>query len=185
MLNEIYDEATLRMKETIEHYERQFASVRTGRANPGLVDSIRIDYYGTQTPLKQVAKISTPEPALIVIQAWDASITSIIEKAIQKSDLGLVPNSDGKIIRINVPALTSERRQQLVKLVKKMVEEGRVALRNIRRDSNELIKELVKDKSISEDESHKGHDRIQTLTDEYIKKIEAVGVSKEKEIMDF
>jgi ribosome recycling factor len=185
MLNEIYAEAELRMKETIEHYQRQFAGVRSGRANPGLVDGIRIDYYGTQTPLKQIAKISTPESNLIVIQPWDATVTSVIEKAINKSDLGLVPNSDGKIIRINVPALTEERRQQLVKQVKKMVEEGRVGLRNIRRDSNETIKELLKEKEISEDDSHKALDKVQKLLDDYIVKMEAVGNEKEKEILNF
>ena len=185
MLNELYDETKLRMNETIDHYQRQFGTIRTGRASPTLVDGIRIDYYGTPTPLKQVAKISTPEPSLIVIQPWDSSITQTIEKAIQKSDLGLVPNSDGKIIRINIPALTEERRQQLVKLVKKIVEEGRVALRNIRRDTNETIKELLKEKEITEDDSHKALDKIQVLTDDFIKKMEQIGLEKEKEILNF
>jgi ribosome recycling factor len=185
MLTEVYDDAKHRMIETIDHYQKQFNTVRTGRATPGLVDGIKIDYYGTMTPLKQIAKVATPESNLIVIQPWDASITSIIEKAIQKSDLGFVPNSDGKIIRINVPALTEERRKQLVKLVKKMIEEGRVALRNIRRDSNETIKELLKEKEISEDDSRKAQDKVQELTDDFIKKMEEVGNQKEKEILDF
>lgn len=185
MLNELYNETKVRMNETIDHYQRLFSTVRTGRASPALVDGIKMDYYGTPTPLKQIAKISTPEPNLIVIQPWDTSITGLIEKAIHKSDLGLVPNSDGKIIRITVPALTEERRQQLVKHVKKLVEEGRVAMRNIRRDMNESIKELLKEKEITEDDNRKALDKIQNMTDEFIKKLEVVGVEKEKEILNF
>ncbi len=184
MISEILDEAILRMDDSVDHYKRQFSTVRTGRASAGLVDGIKVDYYGTLTPLKQVAKISIPESSLIVIQPWDASIISIIERAILKSDLGLMPSSDGKIIRINIPPLTEERRKQLVKLIKKMTEEGRVALRNIRRDSNDAIKAALKDKSITEDEAHEGYDNIQEKTDEYIKKMDEIGSKKEEEIME-
>jgi len=182
MINETYEDAELRMVETIDHYKRQFSTVRTGRASPGLVENLKVDYYGASTPLKQVAKIAIPEPALIVIQPWDASVVNNIERTIQKSDLGLVPNSDGKIIRINIPALTDERRQQLIKLVKKMTEEGRVAIRNIRRDSNESIKSFLKDKDISEDDAHKGYDRIQELTNDFISNLDELGRKKEEEI---
>ncbi|MBN1356037.1 ribosome recycling factor [bacterium] len=184
MISEVVDDAKQRMIETIEHYKRQFSTIRTGRASAGLLDNIRIDYYGTPTPIKQMAKIAVPEPALIVIQPWDASALPNIERAILKSDLGLQPNSDGKIIRLSVPPLTEERRQQLVKLVKKLTEEGRVAIRNIRRDANENLKEFLKEKEISEDEAHKGYDDIQEITDEYIEKIDKVGVDKEDEILN-
>ncbi len=184
MINEIYDETKLRMDDSIEHSTRQFATVRTGRASTALLDSIKVDYYGTISPLKQVAKIAVPEASLLVIQPWDNSIIGDIEKAIQKSDLGLVPNSDGKIIRISIPALTEERRIQLVKVVKKMTEEGRVAIRNIRRDSNDSIKDFLKEKEISEDDAHRGYDRIQEVTDEFIKKIDALGAEKEKDVLD-
>mgnify|MGYP000924419613 CR=1 FL=1 len=185
MIKDVNEETILKMEETLDHYQRQYSSVRTGRANSALVEHIKVDYYGTPTPIKQVAKISIPEPTLIVIQPWDASVTTQVEKAIQKSDTGLVPNSDGKLIRINIPALTEERRQQLVKVVKKMTEEGRVALRNIRREANDQIKQILKDKEVTEDEAHKGYDEIQKLTDDYIKKLDAAGLAKEKEILDF
>lgn len=184
MVEDVYNDAKSRMRDTIEHYKRQFSTVRTGRASPGLVENIRIDYYGTPTPLKQVAKIAIPEPNLIVIQPWDANALNGIEKAIQLADIGMVPNSDGKIIRLNVPALTEERRLSLVKMVKKMTEEGRVAIRNIRRDANDMLKSFLKDKDISEDDAHEGHDRIQKLTDEFIEKIDEVGEAKEKELME-
>ncbi len=184
MINEIYDDAKQRMNDSIEHYKSRFATVRTGRASAGLVENIRVSYYGASTPLKQMAKIAVPEPNLLVIQPWDASAITEIERAIMKSDLGFMPNSDGKIIRINIPALTEERRLKLVKMVKKMTEEGRVAIRNIRRDANDSIKAFLKDKEISEDEAHEGYDKIQELTDEFIKKIDALGAAKEKDILE-
>jgi ribosome recycling factor len=184
MINEVMEDAKRRMAESIEHYKRQFSTIRTGRASAALLDNIRVDYYGTMSSIKQVAKIAVPEPALIVIQPWDATIVPNIERAILKSDLGLQPNSDGKIIRLSVPPLTEERRQQLVKLVKKMTEEGRISIRNIRRDANETIKEFLKEKEISEDQAHKGYDQTQEITDDYIKKLDKVGSDKEEEIMD-
>ncbi|MBN1295885.1 ribosome recycling factor [bacterium] len=184
MIDEVYTDAEIRMQETVEHYKRQFSTVRTGRASSGLVENMRIDYYGTSTPLKQMAKIAIPEPSLIVIQPWDSSALPAIERAIQTSDLGMMPNNDGKIIRLNVPVLTEERRIQLAKLVKKMTEEGRVAIRNIRRDANETIKEFLKEKDISEDDAHAGYDRIQNLTNDFIVKIDQLGERKEKELME-
>ncbi|MGB3975388.1 MAG: ribosome recycling factor [bacterium] len=184
MIDDVYNDAKLRMHDSIEHYKRQFSTVRTGRASPGLVENIRVDYYGVPTPLKQIAKIAIPESNLIVIQPWDAGALNSIEKAIQISDLGMAPNSDGKIIRLNIPILTEEKRIGLVKMVKKMTEEGRVAIRNIRRDANDTLKSFLKDKDISEDESREGHDRIQKLTDEFIEKIDKLGEAKEKELME-
>jgi len=184
MIDDVFNDAKPRMAESIDHYKRQFNTVRTGRASTGLVENLRVDYYGNSTPLKQMAKIAIPEPSLIVIQPWDATALPAIEKAIQMSDLGMVPNNDGKIIRLNVPVLTEERRKQLVKMIKKMTEEGRVAIRNIRRDANDTIKSFLKDKDISEDDAHDGYDRIQEITNEYIKKIDELGEAKEKELMN-
>lgn len=184
MIDDVYNDAKTRMQDTIEHYKRLFSTVRTGRASPGLVENIRVDYYGVQTPLKQIAKIAIPEPNLIVIQPWDTSALSSIEKAIQISDIGMTPNSDGKIIRLNVPILTEEKRIGLVKMVKKMTEEGRVAIRNVRRDANDVLKGFLKEKSISEDNAHEGYDRIQKLTDEFIEKIDKLGEAKENEVME-
>ncbi|HPQ41078.1 MAG TPA: ribosome recycling factor [bacterium] len=184
MIDDVYSDSKTRMQDSIEHYKRQFATVRTGRASSGLVENLKVDYYGSATPLKQMAKIAVPEPSLIVIQPWDAGALPNIERAIQTSDLGMVPNTDGKIIRLNVPALTEERRKQLVKLIKKMTEEGRVAIRNIRRDANDTIKDFLKEKEISEDDAHAGYDRIQELTDEFIVKIDELGERKEKELME-
>ncbi len=184
MLEEVYNDAKSRMKDTIEHYQRQFATVRTGRASPGIVENIRVDYYGTPTPLKQIAKIAIPEPSLIVIQPWDNTALPNIERAIQTSDIGMMPNSDGKIIRLSVPILTEERRKDLVKMVKKMTEEGRIAIRNIRRDANDTLKSFLKDKELSEDETHEGYDRIQKMTDDFISKIDELGSAKEDELME-
>lgn len=184
MVDDVYNDSKTRMLETIEHFKRQFSTVRTGRASPGLVENIRVDYYGTPTPLRQIAKIAIPEPALIVIQPWDANALPGIEKAIQTSDIGMMPNTDGKIIRLNVPALTEERRKNLVKMVKKMTEEGRVAIRNIRRDANDTLKSFLKDKDISEDDAHEGYDKIQLLTDDFIKKIDELGSAKEAELLE-
>lgn len=184
MINEVFDDAKTRMGESIEFYKRQFSTVRTGRASTGLVENLRVDYYGSQTPLMQMAKIAVPEPNLIVIQPWDATALPAIEKAIQTSDLGMVPNNDGKIIRLNVPILTEERRKQLVKSVKKMTEDGRVAIRNTRRDANDTIKSFLKDKDVSEDDAHAGYDRIQKLTDEFIEKMDKIGKAKEDELLE-
>ncbi|SFM41198.1 ribosome recycling factor [Thermodesulforhabdus norvegica] len=184
MLNEIYEDARSRMEKTLKNLEGEYKRLRTGRASPALVESIKVDYYGTATPLNQLATITIPEPRTIMIQPWDQNVVSEVEKAILKSDLGLTPNSDGKIIRINVPPLTEERRQELVKLVKKMAEEAKVAIRNIRRDANEMIKDLKKEKQISEDEQFRAQEKVQKITDEYVEKVEKLLEKKEKEILE-
>ena len=172
------------MNGAVDALKKEFSSVRTGRASLALLDGMAIDYYGTMTQIQQLANLSVPEPRQIVIQPWEQKIIPDIEKAIMKSDLGLTPMNDGKVIRINIPALTEERRKQLVKVVKKRAEEGKVAVRNIRRDANEDLKKLEKDKHLSEDDAKKEHDEIQKLTDAFIRKIDEVLEHKEKEIME-
>lgn len=184
MLNDIYADAKDRMNKAIDSLEGEFKRLRTGRASVALVDGIRVEYYGTPTPLNQLATLTVPDPRTIVIQPWDATVIGEIEKAILKSELGLTPMNDGKLIRINIPVLTAERRKELAKLVKKMSEESKVAVRNIRRDTNEMIKDLKKEKEISEDEQFKAQDEIQKITDDYIKKVDGVAATKEKEIME-
>lgn len=184
MLNDIYDDARDRMNKAIEALEVDFKRLRTGRASVALVDGIRVEYYGTSTALNQLATLTVPDPRTIVIQPWDATVIGEIEKAILKSELGLTPMNDGKVIRINIPVLTAERRKDLAKLVKKMSEESKVAVRNIRRDTNEMIKDLKKEKEISEDEQFKAQDEIQKITDDTIKKVDGVAALKEKEIME-
>jgi ribosome recycling factor len=184
MLNDVYADSRDRMKKVIENLEREFKRVRTGRASVALLDGIRVDYYGTPTPLNQIATLTVPEPRSITIQPWDATVIGDVEKAILKSELGLTPMNDGKMVRINIPPLTEERRRDLVKVVRKMAEESKVALRNIRRDSNEMLKDLKKDKAISEDEQFRGQDEVQKITDEFIKQAEAVYAGKEKEILE-
>ncbi|MCK5553362.1 MAG: ribosome recycling factor, partial [Deltaproteobacteria bacterium] len=158
--------------------------VRTGRASLALFDDIRVDYYGTQTPLKQMATLSVPESRLVIIQPWDPQMIGEIEKAILKSELGVTPTSDGKIIRITIPRLTEERRKELVKIVKKMGEGGKVAVRNIRRDANEDLKRMEGDKAISKDELHQNMEKVQNITDSFIGKIDDVLSAKEKEILE-
>jgi len=184
MLNDVYADSRDRMKKVIENLEREFKRVRTGRASVALLDGIRVDYYGTPTPLNQIATLTVPEPRSITIQPWDATVIGDVEKAILKSELGLTPMNDGKMVRINIPPLTEERRRDLVKVVRKMAEESKVALRNIRRDSNEMLKDLKKDKAISEDEQFRGQDEVQKITDEFIKQADAVYAGKEKEILE-
>ena len=176
--------ATERMEGAIDALKKEFGSVRTGRASLSLLDGIMVDYYGTFTPLQQLASLSVPESRQIAIQPWEQRIIPEIEKAIMKSDLGLTPSNDGKFIRIGIPALTEERRKQLVKVVKKRAEEAKVAIRNIRRDTNEELKKLEKEKHLSEDDAKKSHDEIQKLTDSYIAKVDEVLKHKENEIME-
>jgi len=176
--------ATERMEGAIDALKKEFGSVRTGRASLSLLDGIMVDYYGTLTPLQQLASLSVPESRQIAIQTWEQRIIPEIEKAIMKSDLGLTPSNDGKFIRIGIPSLTEERRKQLVKVVRKRAEEGKVAIRNIRRDTNEELKKLEKEKHLSEDDAKKSHDEIQKLTDFYITKIDEVLKHKENEIME-
>ncbi len=184
IVKKIYTDTEERMNKATEAIGKELASIRTGKATTSLLDGIRVDYYGTMTPLSQVANISVPDPRLLVIQPWEKKLIPEIIKAIQKSDMGLNPQSDPNVIRLPIPTLTEERRKELVKLVKKVAEEGRVAVRNIRRDSNDALKKAEKDKEISEDESRKGQERVQEITDEYIEKIEEVLKKKEKEIME-
>lgn len=184
MVKEILKETENRMKAVIEATKKELAAVRTGRANTALLDRVTVDYYGTPTPINQLANISAPEARLLVIQPWDKGILKDVEKAILKSDLGLVPTNDGTVIRIAIPQLTEERRRELVKLVKKEAEEKRVAVRNIRRDTNEHIKAQEKKGQVSEDDSRRGQDEIQKLTDKYIAEIDRLVEHKEKEILE-
>jgi ribosome recycling factor len=184
MVAKIYQDLEHKMTKAIEVLKTEFAGIRTGRANPALLDGIKVLSYGTTVPLNQVAGVSVPEARLLLIQPWDKNALGEIEKAILKSELGLTPMNDGKVIRLPIPALTEERRHDLVKVVKKMSEESKVSVRNIRRDANEEVKKLEKDKKISEDESKKAHDRIQEITDKYIVQIDEVLKKKEKEIME-
>jgi ribosome recycling factor len=173
-----------RMKKTVASLKDTFAALRTGRASASLFDRIRVDAYGEKSPLNQVANISVPEARLIVIQPWDKSLITEIEKAIRSSELSLNPSNDGKVIRISVPPLTEERRKDLVKLAKAQTEESRVAIRNVRRDGNEVLKKLLKDSKITEDDETKGADELQKLTDSYINQVNKVLEDKEKEIME-
>ena len=185
MEKQVFDELRKGMDKSLESLKKEFAKVRTGRASPSLLDGIRVDYYGTPTPLNHVATISVPESRLIVIQPWDSKLIGEIEKAIKKSELGLNPINDGKLIRINIPPLTEERRKELVKIVKKMAEECKVSLRNHRRNANERLKEMKKNKEISEDDLFRFQEQVQKITDEYVKKCDEILEVKQKEIMEF
>ena len=185
MIESTLQETRERMGKTITDLENELKRVRTGRASLSLLDGIRVDSYGTQTQLNQMASLSVPESRLIVIQPWDVSAIKEIEKAILKSDLGLTPSSDGKLIRISIPPLTEERRKELVKVVSRMCEEHKIAVRNIRRDSNELLKGFKKEGDISEDDAFKGQDSVQKITDEFISKVDEIYQEKEKEILEF
>lgn len=184
MIKEILKTQEERMKKSLDALKKEFASLRAGRATPSLLDKVMVDYYGTPTPVSQVAKVSVPEPRMIVIQPWEKTILRDIERAIQKSDLGLNPNSDGNAIRLAIPQLTQERRQELVKTVNKKSEETKVALRNIRRDGNDAVKKLEKSKEATEDEVKKGQESMQKLVDKYIKMVDAARSTKEKEVME-
>jgi ribosome recycling factor len=185
MLDDIYEDTRETMGKTIASLKTELKRVRTGRANLSLLDGIRVDYYGTPTPINQMASLSVPESRLITIQPWDASVIKEIEKALMKSDLGLTPSNDGKIIRIAIPPLTEERRKQLAKSVHKTCEDHKIAIRNIRRDANELLKSLKKDGEIAEDAAFKGQDQVQKITDEFISQIDDIYKDKEKEILEF
>ena len=185
MLESTYQETRERMKKSIDSLKNDLQRVRTGRASLSLLDGIKADYYGTPTPLAQMASLSVPESRLITIQPWDVSAVKEIVKAILKSDLGLTPANDGKMIRIAIPPLTEQRRKELVKIVNKTCEEFKVAIRNIRRDANELVKGFKKDGDVSEDDAFKAQDKIQKITDEYIKKVDDIYKDKEKEILEF
>lgn len=184
MIKETMAQTKVRMTKALEDFRHELASVRTGRASASLLDHIKVDYYGTPTPLNQVATLGVPEPSLLTVQPWDASMLSAIEKAIRASDLGLNPMSDGKILRVPIPPLTEERRKELVKHLHRVLEDHRTAVRNIRRDANESMKKLMKEKKISEDEEKRGLEEVQKITDEFMEKLEGQGKSKENEIME-
>lgn len=181
---EVEANAKDRMEKAIAAFQHDISNIRTGRATISLLDNIRVDYYGTPTPLNQLATLHVPEPAMITVQPWDSSQIAPIEKAIRSSDLGLNPGNDGKLIRVPIPPLTTERRKELVKKLHHVAEEHRVALRNIRRDANEHVKKLVKDKLISEDDDRRAHEDVQKMTDAHIQKLDVASKGKEKEILE-
>jgi ribosome recycling factor len=185
MINSIYEETREKMGNAVSSLENELKKVRTGRASLNIFDGVRVDYYGTLTPLNQMASLAIPESRMITIQPWDATVIKEIEKALLKSNLGLTPSNDGKLIRIAIPPLTEERRKEIAKQVHKMIEDRKVVVRNTRRESNEMIKELKKDGDIAEDDSFKAQDQIQKITDEFIKLIDDVYAKKEKEIIEF
>ena len=183
-VREIEASVKARMEKAVADLQHAMATIRTGRASVSLLDHIRVDYYGTPTPLNQLANLHVPEPTLITVQPWDVSQIAAIEKSIRSSDLGLNPANDGKIIRIPIPPLNEERRKELVKRLHTVAEDHRVAIRNVRRDGNESVKKLLKDKKITEDEDRRGHDEIQKMTDTYMLKLDQAAKSKEKEILE-
>ncbi|HZK67766.1 MAG TPA: ribosome recycling factor [Chloroflexota bacterium] len=184
-VSELVQSAESKMQGAIEHLKRELATVRTGRASPNLLDRITVDYFGVPTPINAMANVSAPEPRLLVIAPWDKRSIGPIEKAILKSDIGINPNNDGKVIRLAIPQLTEERRREMTKIVKKRTEEGRVALRNVRRDVLEDLKKAEKEKLVTEDDVKRGQERLQKLTDIYITRAEETGSIKEQEIMEF
>jgi len=181
-IKEIMHDTETKMKKTVEATQREFSTIRTGRASTGLVEGIKVDYYGALTPLKQLAAVSTPDARLVVIQPWDKGSMAEIERAILKSEIGITPTNDGKVIRLSIPSLTQERRAELDKILKKIAEDGRVSLRTARHAAIENVRKSEKDKIITEDEKFKGQDDIQKLTDKYIKEIDNALAAKEKEI---
>ena len=184
MEQEIYSDTKQKMDKTIEHYKKELSSIRTGRASASILNPIKVDYYGSPPPLNNIAHVTTPEAQLILIQPFDPSSLELIEKAIGDSDLGLTPNNDGNVIRLNIPSLTEERRKELVKQVHKIIEDGKIAIRNIRRDSNEQLKKLEKDHEISEDNLKRALDNIQETTNEYIEILTQIQNEKEKELLN-
>lgn len=184
MLEQVYKDLRTKMTKTLEVLEAEFARIRTSRANPAILDGVRVNYYDTPTPLKQVASISVPEPRQLVVQPWDRSLLPEIEKAIHRAELGLHPKVEANLIRLQIPPLTEERRKELVRLCAKLTEDARVAIRNLRREANEAIKKLEKEKKISEDDSKAAVKKTQELTDEYIKKLDELLKNKEAEILE-
>lgn len=184
MIADIKSTASAGMAKALDSFKRELSKVRTGRASLSLLDDIRVDYYGTPTPLNQVAALAVPEPRMITIQPWEKNLAGDIEKAILKSDLGLNPSSDGQLIRLAFPPLTEERRKDMVKQVKRMGEDAKVAVRNARREANDTLKALEKDKDISEDEQKRGEKEIQEVTDDYVARVDQVLAEKEKDLME-
>ena len=184
MINELFIDVKDRMNKAVEHYRHEVSTIRTGRASTSILDGVKVDYYGTQSPLSNIAHITVPEGQLIVIQPFDPSTLEFIEKAIIASDVGITPNNDGNVIRLNIPSLTEERRKELMKVVNKIIEDGRVAVRNIRRDANDHLKQSEKDHDLSEDNLKRATDNIQEMTDEHIKILNTIQEAKEKEIIE-
>jgi ribosome recycling factor len=184
VIEDVLADAEGRMTKTLDNLQRELAGIRTGRASPGLIERLEVDYYGTPTPLNQVAGISAPEPRLLVVQPWDRSAMSAIEKAIRSSDLGLNPTNDGQVIRIAIPPLTEERRKALVRVVRQKVEESRVAIRNIRRDALAQVKEMLQEKLIGEDDERRAEQQVQELTNRYINEADKIGKNKEAEVLE-
>jgi ribosome recycling factor len=184
MVDEVTKQARARMDGAVEALRSDLAAIRTGRASPALLERIRVDYYGTPTPLQQLATISVPEPNLLLIRPWDRSLLGAIERSILASDLGLTPMNDGQVIRLALPPLSEERRRELARQVAKRVEEAKVAVRNIRRDALNELKEMQNEKLITEDDFYEGRDKLQKLTDDYVKRLEEIGEQKQQELME-
>lgn len=184
MIQGAINDAKVHMQKTVDATRREFGSIRTGRATPALLERITVEYYGVQTPINQVATVTAPDPRLLVVQPWDKSLLKDLERALLKSELGLVPSSDGALIRLPIPTLTEERRRELVKVVRKQAEEGRVAIRNIRRDHKTKLEHLEKDGKVSEDDGRRAADELQKLTDRFVKEIDTLLSAKEAEIME-
>ncbi|MFO7885710.1 MAG: ribosome recycling factor [Desulfobacteraceae bacterium] len=185
MIDTVFQETKEKMAKSLDSLEREMVRVRTGRASLSMLDGVKVDYYGTATPLNQMASLAVPESRLITVQPWDVTVLKNVEKAILKANLGLTPSNDGKIIRISIPPLTEERRKEIVKSVNQTCEDYKIAVRNIRRDANDDLKKLQKDGDISEDENFKAQKTVQEVTDEHIKKIDYIFATKEKEILEF
>jgi ribosome recycling factor len=185
MVDEILADLKSRMEKTITALTKDFQKIRTGRATPAILDGLAANYYGTPTPLTQMASITAPEARLLLLQPWDTTAIGEIEKVILKSELGLTPQNDGKVIRINIPALSQERRKELSKIVKKNAEEAKVAVRSLRREANDMLKDLKKSKEISEDDQAKAETQVQKVTDDFVSKVEALAATKDKEILEF
>lgn len=180
----VFQETEAKMKKAMDSLKRELGNIRAGRATPAMLERVSVDYYGAPTPVNQVANVSAPEPRMLVIQPWEKTLLGAIEKAILKSDLGITPNNDGSVIRLNIPQLTQQRRTELVKVTKKSAEEAKVAVRNLRREANDALKKLEKDKTISEDDNKRAQEEMQKLTDKYIKEADHIAEAKEKEIME-
>ena len=184
MIHDILTDTEDRMKKSVDTIRQELAAIRTGRANPALLDSIKVDYYGSLLPLKQIANVAAPDPRLLVVQVFDRNAVVAVDKAIKSADIGLNPQADGNLLRLPIPPLTEERRYELMKFAHKLGEEGKVAIRNVRRDANDMIKDLEKQHEISEDQSHDALENIQKLTDKYTKQIDELLKMKEKDILD-
>ncbi len=184
MKDEVLQTMKSKMEKAIQAYQKELNRLRTGRATPALLEGIRVDYYGTPTPIQQTASVTIPESRLITIQPWDKTLIEPIEKAIQKANLGLSPTNDGKVIRIAIPPLTEERRKELVKIVRKMAEECKITIRNIRREANDSLKKLEREKKLSEDDLHRASDEVQKVTDAQIEQVDRILEAKQKEIME-